>query len=440
MLKKLVKKILPRGFLTVYHLFLALSASLWYGHPSRKMIVIGITGTKGKSTTAYMLAKILEDAGYKVGLSSTAIFKIAGREWLNATKMTMLGRFALQKMLREMVVAGCSYAIVESSSEGLAQSRHAGIDYDVAVFTNLTPEHIESHGGFENYKKAKGKLFASLKESAKKKVGNGKKIIVANLDDENAEYFLNFWADEQYGYGMKLKAISYKLKAFLAEDVELSPDGSRFKIDGMDINLKLIGRGNVYNALAAITAAASQGIRISVAADVLAEINTIAGRMEFVRAGQNFTVIVDYAHEPESTRQLYETIKLLPRKRLIQVFGSTGGGRDVSRRRILGLLAGENVDIVIVTTDDPYDDDPLLIAKEVAAGAEEAGKKTGENLFVILDRRAAIGKAIQTAAEGDIVLITGKGSEQVMVLAEGRKIPWDDRTIAREEISNLLRV
>ncbi len=434
---------MPRNFLGVYHLALAWLASLWYGRPSRKMIVIGITGTKGKSTTAYLLAKIFEGAGFKVGLSSTAIFKVVGREWLNATKMTMLGRFALQKMLRNMVRAGCAYAIVETSSEGLAQWRHAGIDYDVAIFTNLTPEHIESHGGFENYKKAKGKLFASLTHSVKKNNGNGKKIIVANLDDEHAPYFFNFWAEEKWGYTAKFPISNFQFpisRIVSVQDIELRPNGSRFKVNGEEINLKLIGKGNVYNALAAITAAMAQGVPISASADVLENISVVPGRMEFIDAGQLFKVIVDYAHEPESTRQLYETIKLIPHKRIIHVFGSTGGGRDISRRHVLGEMAGESADIVIVTTDDPYDDDPAKIAEAVAYGARFKDKIDGETLFIILNRREAIRKSIELAGCGDLVLITGKGSEQAMVIAGGRKIPWDDRVIVREEIINILSV
>lgn len=432
-----MRKLIPRRVLSMYYLACSMLAAAFYGWPSKKMVVIGITGTKGKSTTAYLLAKILEGAGYRVGLTSTAIFKVVGREWLNATKMTMPGRFALQRMLRDMADAGCTYAIVETSSEGLTQYRHAGIDYDVAVFTNLTPEHIESHGGFENYKEAKGKLFASLSGSAKKNIGNKKKIIVANLDDKHAEYFLSFWADEKWGYGTKLQISNCKLqihKLMEATNIELRADGSSFQIGDEEINLKLIGKGNVYNALAAITVAASQGVSISLAAKVVSKIDTVPGRMEFIREGQNFTVIVDYAHEPESTRQLYEAVKNIPHINLIQVFGSTGGGRDVGRRRILGELAAENADTVIITTDDPYDDNPKEIAEDVATGALSRGKKLNEDIFIIADRREAIRKAISVAKADDLVLVTGKGSEQVMVVAGGRKIPHDDRKIVREEI------
>ena len=437
--KALMRKFIPRPVLGIYHFILAHLAALVYGFPSRKMIVMGVTGTKGKSTTSYLIAKIMEGAGFRVGLTSTAIFKISGKEWLNATKMTMPGRFALQKMLCDMVRAGCTYAIVETSSEGISQYRHKGIDYDVAVFTNLTPEHIESHGGFPNYKKAKGKLFASLAGSARKKIGNGKKIIVSNADDEHADYFLSFWADEKIGFGTKeLQATSYKLQAYVrAKAIELGSGGSRFTINDVKVESKLIGRANVMNALCAMTVAVTQGVALEQSKRVLEKVESIPGRMEFIREGQPFTVIVDYAHEPESTRELYESVKMIPHGRIIHVFGSTGGGRDISRRFTLGELAGSNADIVIVTNDDPYDDDPREIAEMVASGARKAGKSEGKNLFIILDRRDAIRRAASLAEGNDLVLVTGKGCEQVMVLGK-EKIPWDDRAVAREEIKKIL--
>ena len=207
MLKEALKRIIPKEALVLYHRFLAYAASVWYGHPSEKMIVIGVTGTNGKSTVSAMICRVLEEAGYKVGLTTTVLFRIAGKEWLNDTKMTMLGRFRLQKLLRQMVGAGCQYAVIETSSEGIAQSRHAAINYDIVVFTNLTPEHIESHGGFENYRAAKGRLFAKL-AGEKKKILAGKivpKISVVNAADPEANYFLQFWADQKIGYRLENK-------------------------------------------------------------------------------------------------------------------------------------------------------------------------------------------------------------------------------------------
>lgn len=396
------------------------------------MVVIGVTGTKGKSTTSYFIAKILEDAGFKVGMSTTALFKINKKEWLNKSKMTMLGRFGLQKFLKDMVLSGCEYAVVETSSEGIAQSRHIGIDYDVAVFTNLTPEHLESHGGFENYKKAKGKLFARLSKNFRKNI-NGKntpKIIVANLDDEHAPYFLNFTADKKITFGMKKHTAGVK-----AENFVFDADKSVFEIGNGKFEINIPGKMNAYNALASIAVSRALGIEDKKIKTALAKIKTMPGRMEFIDEGQNFRVIVDYAHETESFRQIYETVEKMKNRRIIHVFGATGGGRDKSRRPLMGKMASERADVAIITTDDPYDEPPEKIANDVFVGV---AAKNREKVLIIGDRKKAIEKAIEMAEKDDIVLITGKGCEQAMVLASG-KVPWDDRKIARDFLKDFKR-
>src|SRR3989338_6306781 len=275
--------------------------------------------------------------------------------------MTMLGRFALQKLLRDMVDAGCKYAVVETSSEGIKQYRHRGINYDVAVFTNLTPEHIESHGGFENYKKAKGELFRKLKiKNVKCKIIDEKivpKVSVVNGDDQYAEYFLQFPADQKIIYTMKDK------------NVQVDVTGSRFTVDGVELKLKLLGEFNVYNALAAIAVARALGVDLQICKTALEKVEGVPGRLERIDEGQNFTVIVDYAPEPASLQALYRVVKMLPHNRVIHVLGSTGGGRDRSRRGVLGEIAAKHADTVIVTNEDPYDDDPMEIIEEVASGA-----------------------------------------------------------------------
>ena len=242
-MKQTIKKIIPQKVLGQYHKSLALGSKFVYGHPSDKMIVIGVTGTNGKSTTVMMIAKILEEAGYTVGATSTAWFKIADREWLNDRKMTMLGRNELQKMLRDMVHAGCQYAIIETSSEGIKQHRHLGINYDVAVLTNLTPEHLESHGGFENYKKAKEQLFAKLMHDNRKIISGKKieKIIVANCDDEHIKDFMKYPADARYGYGIKGKSHDGELKSKVeTESIVFTDQGITFDVYDLEINLKLM--------------------------------------------------------------------------------------------------------------------------------------------------------------------------------------------------------
>jgi UDP-N-acetylmuramoyl-L-alanyl-D-glutamate--2,6-diaminopimelate ligase len=443
-MKQKIKNLIPKSVLNQYHKSLAIGSKVAYGNPSDKMIVIGVTGTNGKSTTVMMVARILEEAGYKVGATSTAMFKIAEREWLNDKKMTMLGRNELQKLLNDMKNAGCRYAIVETSSEGIKQHRHLGINYDIAVFTNLTPEHIESHGSFENYKSAKEELFAKLQNEKKKKIDEKEieKIIVANCDDDHVKDFIKYIADAKYGFGVRGKNKDGQLKSKVeADSVRFNKNGISFDVYDMAINLQLLGEFNVYNALSAIAVAQSQGIDIEVCKRALEKIDKIDGRMEFINEGQDFNVLIDYAPEPESLRQLYKTIRrhevVSKNNNIIHVLGSCGGGRDKSRRPVLGRLAASHADYVIVTNEDPYDDDPMEIINAVVSGAEEGGKELDKNLFKIEDRKKAIERAISLAKTGDLVLLTGKGCEQAIVISGGKKIPWDEREVAREILKNL---
>ncbi len=432
MIKSFLKKIIPKCIIRLYHLILAELAAFIYGYPSKKMVVIGVTGTKGKSSTAYLLAKILESAGYKVGLTSTIMFKVGERERLNPYKMTMLGRFKLQAFLSEMASSDVQYAVIETSSEGILQHRHRGIDYNAAVFTNLSPEHLEAHGGYKNYRAAKAKLFKHLK---RKKINGHQipRVIIANADDKEAEYFLSFPADEKYGFSMKGKLLEDVAPVF-GWEVVLGEDGSRFKIGDENFELKLLGRFNVYNALAAAAAALALGVDLREIRDALAKIYSIPGRLEFVDEGQPFKIIVDYAHEPKSMEEIYAAINLIPHKRIINVFGGTGGGRDKSKRAVLGAIAAKSADVVIVTNDDPYGENQDAIADQIIGGITGAQNETSYEK--ILDRREAIHRALDLAGEGDLVLISGKGAEQLMMIG-GKKIPWDDRKIVREEMKKI---
>ena len=445
MLKSFVRKLVPEPVISLYHLVLAHLAAVAYGHPSRHLIVIGVTGTNGKSSTTQFIGRMLEEMGETVGWTTTASFKVGGDEWANAKKMTMLGRFQTQRLLRAMVRNGCRYAIVETSSQGIEQFRHIGIDYDVAVFTNLTPEHLEAHGGFENYKKAKGKLFAVVEESADKVIG-GRAIAraaVVNVDDEHAESFLSFHIERRYGYGLEGRNTARSLQAFtpvIARDLHLSGSCSVFSIDHMPFHLKPIGRFNLYNALAAATTCRALGFEWAAISRAVGKLESVPGRLETIDEGQPFTVIVDYAYEPYALAALYEAVALLTHGRVIHVTGSAGGGRDQWRRKAIGTLVGEKADVVIVTNEDPYDEPPMDIVNEVAAGAEAAGKAEGKDLFRILDRQEAIQKAVTLAQPGDLVLITGKGSEPVMAVAAGKKVPWDDRAAVRKALSAMKHV
>ena len=433
-MKNLIKKIAPSFLIKWYHFGLSLTGAIVYRFPSGKMKIIGVTGTNGKTTVVNLAAKILEEAGFKVAAISSIKFKIKDKERPNALKMTMPGRLKLQRFLRRALSQGCQYVVIEVTSEGILQYRHKFIDFDVVIFTNLTPEHIESHGSFEKYREAKGKLFQSLKESKKTK-----KISVINLDDENAEYFLKFWADQKIGYTLREHEIyntkqnsSFKFQVSIsikATDIETSAEGISFVIDDTPFSLKLLGRFNIYNSLAAISVALSQGINLEVCRKALEKVEIVSGRMEEI-IKEPFRVFVDYAHTPDALEKAYSAfLKDSPK---ICVLGSCGGGRDKWKRPKLGEIAENFCNQIILTNEDPYEENPEQIISQI-----ESGIKNKTKVLKILDRREAIKKSLSLAKPGNVVIITGKGSEPWMCVAGGRKVPWDDRKIVKEEFERL---
>ncbi len=399
-MKDLIKKFIPSFLINFYHFFLAFLGALIYWFPAKKLKVIGVTGTNGKSTVVEMISKIFEEAGFKIASFSSIRFKIKEKIWPNTLRMTMPGRFQVQKLLREAVNSGCQYAVLEVTSEGIKQYRHKFIDFEAVVFTNLTPEHIEAHGSFEKYREAKGKLFEATKN-----------IHIINIDDENAEYFLQFPAKKKYTYGLNKGDINTK--------------NTQFK-------LRLMGEFNIYNVLAAICVGLSQNIPLETCKKALEKIEGIPGRMELV-ISEPFKVFVDYAFTPNALEKVYQTIsnqQLAINNKLICVLGSCGGGRDKWKRPVLGNLAAKYCDEVIITNEDPYDEDPMEIINQVANGAGQKAKK-------MLDRREAIKTALKIAKENDIIVITGKGCEPSICVIGDKKIPWDDREVVREEFAKL---
>ena len=391
-----IKKIIPSWFLSFYHLILAFFGALIYGFPSKSLKIIGVTGTNGKTTVVEMATKILEEAGYKVASLNSIRFKIGDKEWPNTLRMTMPGRFFIQKFLRQAVVAGCQYAVLEVTSEGIRQHRHRFIDFEVAVFTNLAPEHIESHGSFEKYREAKGKLFRATKN-----------IHIINIDDENANYFLKFPAKKKITFGL---------------------EKGDFNLKDTNLKVQILGQFNLYNALTAFSVAKTFGIDEKIIKEALEKFEGVPGRMEEV-ISKPFKVIVDYAFTPNALEKVYQTLDLkfkVRNSKLICVLGACGGGRDKWKRPVLGKLAAKYCDEIIITNEDPYDEDPMEIINQVAEGAGQKAKK-------ILDRREAIIEALKLSGKDDIVVITGKGCEPSICLADGKKIPWDDRKIAKEE-------
>ena len=397
-MKEIIKKILPSFIVSWYHFLLAFFGAVFYGFPSKKIKVIGVTGTNGKTTVVNMATEILEKAGYKVTSISSIKFKIKEKERPNMLKMTMPGRFKIQKFLREALNLGCQYAVLEVSSEGIKQHRHRFIDFSVAVFTNLSPEHIESHKGFENYRAAKEKLFKSTK-----------KIHIVNIDDKNSAYFLKFPAQKTYTFGL--------------ERGDINKNNTSFK-------LLMLGEFNKYNALAAITIGLSLGVSLAVCQKGVEEFKGLPGRMEIV-VENPFKAVIDYAVTPDALEGLYKTLKTeFSPKNLICVFGACGGGRDKWKRKELGKIAQNYCNKIILTNEDPYNEDPREIIKQISVGI----KKEYEE---ILDREMAIKRALELALIGDVIAITGKGSEPQMALAKGKKIPWSDKETVKRNFNNL---
>ncbi len=438
-IKKFIKRFIPESLLSYYHLTLARLGSFYYGNPSNKMIVVGVTGTKGKSSAGSFIWSCLQTAGYKTGLLSTAVIRIGELEFPNRYHMTMPGRFILQKLLSDMYDAGCKIAIVETTSEGIKQSRHIGISYDYAIFTNLYPEHLTSHGNsFEEYKKTKGKLFTALKQKIEKlKTLSGKtvyKTSIVNIDSPHAVYFLSFDADKKITYGLSPTA------DLQATNIVTTEVGSRFTVKGDQYEISIPGDFNIENSLPAIVLCQSLNIDPTTIARGLLNLKNIPGRMESIDIGQNFKIYVDYAHQKESMEALLKTAKTIVAKKggkIIVLLGAEGGGRDKGKRASMGKLAGDMADYVIVTNVDPYDDDPREIIEDIAKAVIQEGKVREKNLFTPEDRRLGIRQALALAKENDVVLITGKGSEQSMIL-KGEMIPWDDRVVVKEEIKNLI--
>lgn len=422
------KKLIPKNIFKlgqpVYHFLLAILGMIIYRFPARDMIMIGVTGTKGKTSTVNFIHAVLSESGEKVGLISTANIKIGEKEFPNKYHMSMPGRFILQKYLREMKNAGCKYVVLEVTSEGIKQWRHLGLFLDVAIFTNLSPEHLASHGGsFAKYRETKMRIF-------KKNIFSKLKLVVINSDDENADYF--------FKKAKGIEALDYSLSQ--VENIKEKENGTSFDFKKENYNLNILGKFNIYNALPAILLGKKYGLSTIEIKEGLLKLNLIPGRMEMIQEGQNFKVLVDYAHEKLSINSLLDSAKNLKKNpidnKIIIVLGGDGGGRDEQRLYDMGEAIGKKADVVIVSDSDPYFDDELALAEKIASEAEKFGKVKDKDLFIILDRAEAIRKAISLAIEGDVVLLATRGSLNTMDI-KGHKVTSDDRVMAREAIKNI---
>jgi len=415
--KKLIPLPLFRAIQPPYHYALALIGAVRYRFPSKEITVIGVTGTKGKSTVVELINAMFEADGKRTALLGTIRFKVGEKTEPNLYKMTMPGRFFIQKFFRDAVNAGCEVAIVEMTSEGAKQFRHKFVHMDALVFTNLTPEHIESHGSYENYVNAKLELAKALGNSRKRP-----RYMIANMDDENGKNFLKIEVEHKLPYSLS----DLDLHALNKDDISLV-------IDGSTIRVPLVGLFNVYNTLAATTCAQAFGISLKTVATALAKLSPIKGRVERFKspkgADRNITAIVDYAHTPDSLEQLYQAFE---KSSKIAVLGNTGGGRDTWKRPEMGRVAGEYCNRVILTNEDPYDEDPSKIIDDMSRGIEDESK-----LSVIIDRRQAIRTALTEAPDGSVVLITGKGTDPYIMGPHNTKTPWSDAKIVQKEMATL---
>ena len=379
-------------------------AAFWgarYGFPGRKLKVIGVTGTNGKTTTSFMIWKMLNNAGRKAGLMTTVGWGV-DEIHEQMEHMTTVDSGILNKRIKKIADAGVEYLVLELTSHALAQHRSLGIPIEVAVMTNVTHEHLDYHKTFERYRDAKRKLFKQAKYG------------VINADDPSAEYFESD-IERYVTYGVDYGELK-------AENIKLKPDGVEYVIPSekdLKIKTQIAGIFNVYNSLACVAVGKRLGLSDSEIKDGIFALAEVEGRMVKVDEGQKFTAIMDYAHTPDAFEKLLPDMKKATTGRLIVVFGSAGGRRDPSKRKPMGEIAGEHADILVLTEEDDRDTPGEEILEQIAEGAREKGKKDGESIFKILNRPKAILEACKMAKKGDTVLFLGKGNEKTIERADG---------------------
>ena len=391
------------------------AADAWFGRPSQRLEVIGVTGTDGKTTTGFLGMQVLSAGGGRPGLIGTVAMRIGDQLIPNEDRNTTPESLELQEALAGMVAAGNDSVLMEATSHGLALERTRNCRFRVGIVTTVTSEHLEFHGSLEAYRAAKARLVEEAP------------LAILNADDESFEYF----RERSRG-----RVVTYAIEAdadLRAEAVAADATGSRFELNAASwrgsVSLPMPGRFNVYNALAALALAEAEGVDLALAADALAHSPGVPGRTQRVDVGQPFAVVVDYAHTADSLRKMLSMLRPVTRGRLIVVLGSAGE-RDPTKRPAMGRVAAELADAVVVTDEDPRLEDPRAINEQIARGAREAGARDGENLLVIDDRRAAIARAVMLAGEGDVILLAGKGHEHSIIYGTEHRW-WDEAEVAR---------
>jgi UDP-N-acetylmuramoyl-L-alanyl-D-glutamate--2,6-diaminopimelate ligase len=418
-------------YITVENVLSSLAdlACAFYGFPAQQLYMIGVTGTDGKTTTCNLTHTLLRAAGLASGLMTTANFKSGDREWENTTRQSTLESPDVQQFLRSLLDEGMTHAVIEATSHGLELQRVRGCAFDIGVVTNITHEHLDFHKTLANYRRAKARLFEMLDAGRDKGLGI-RPVAILNRDDSSYEILKPYCAVPVLDYGIDMPAM------IRAVDVLTGAAGTRFRVILPDaetrIETRLIGKFNVSNCLAAIAVAYSLGIAPGVIADGLAQAQGVTGRMERIDEGQGFSVIVDYAHTPDSLAKVLAILRPLTSGKLIVVFGSAGE-RDVQKRPAMGRIAAQMADFFVITDEDPREEDREAILRDIAQGSEAAGKREGRDFLCIADRTQAIAAAFSRARSGDTVLLAGKGHEKSIIIGR-EKVPWDDRRVAREQL------
>lgn len=434
--RKVVKKLIPRGLfrhIEPYgHLVEAVLLNIVNGFPARGLKVIGVTGTNGKTTTCYMIHRMLHESGYKVGLMSTVGYGVGAEIAPQMHHMTNVSVPELMKRLKWMRQQGIEWLVLETTSHALAQHRVFGVPYSVAVMTNVTHEHLAYHGTFERYVNAKRRLFKLANRNRR-----GLRVGVINAEDPNSKLFAqDIQTPLLYGIGKG---------DIRARNIKSSPAGSQYEvISPVDKSLKLRihthlpGTFNIYNSLAAVGVGLAMELRSSEIEKGIAALQAVEGRMTRLDEGQDFDVIVDYAHSPDSFEKLFKDIRPVVQGKLIVLFGSLGGG-DKGKRPLQGALAGKYADEVIVCEEDDRQENPEAIMNDIATGVQKSGKTIDKDLFLIHDRVKAINFAVKRAKKGDTVLLLGKGHEKTIERADGEQ-PWDEAGTARQALKGLAKV
>ncbi len=412
---------------------LAYLCAAWHGFPGRQLRVIGVTGTDGKTTTVNLIASILRAAGHRVGVISTVSASIGFDEMDTGLHTTTPDAPTVQDYLARMVAAGSQYAVIEATSHGLAQHRVTACDFDVAVVTNITREHLDYHGTVEEYRSAKARLFQHLHSAYHKP--ETPKVSVLNADDSSYDYLEPLASERCYSYGVQ------RPSDVSAVEARLTPRGTSFLAitpdDEFKVTTSLVGMFSVYNILAALAVAYSQGVEVEAMQRGVAAMTGVVGRMERVDLGQDFDVLVDFAHTPNSLEKALQAARTMSDGRLLVVFGCAGL-RDRGKRPLMGEIAGRLADMVFLTAEDPRTEDVHEIMRQMAEGCQKAGRREGDGYWAIADRGQAIAEAIHRAQSGDLVVVTGKGHEQSMCFGS-TEYPWSDHEAVRTALRQRLQ-